>query len=154
MNVDTMIQPPQPGSKQGPVVGQTVVDSSSTEALQMSPYLALVMAFVSSAEAEEAVQKQAAESLGVQDKAMNEVEAAQQAMTAEGGPSPSATALEASAYMQSMISQSQVLDAKTNSINMSIQSTVQLGVTNSAQREQADLQQGSEINRVLQNLVR
>ncbi|MBP9841182.1 MAG: hypothetical protein KBC64_02005 [Simkaniaceae bacterium] len=132
-----------------------VVDPKSTAALQMSPYLALVMAFVASANAEEQVQSQAGNSLKVQEERAVEVEDAQTAMEDQaGGANPTLTQLQESAYMQSVNSQSQVLSAKTTAINMSVQEIVQNGITNSSAREEAALQAGSGVIRVLQNLTR
>ena len=118
---------------------------------QTSAYLALVMAFVAAADAEEATQKAAGGSLVVQEQRIDEVEAAQQAMQKV---IPEESQGTEAAYMQEMVCQSQSIDAKETLINMNIQSTVQLGVTNSSQREQSYLQQGSEIVQVLQGLTR
>jgi hypothetical protein len=133
---------------------QATLNNKAAEALQMSPYLALVMAFVNSADAEQKVQEQAAGSLKVQENAMNQDAAAQQALQQQAGPSPSASQLQDVSYMQLTVEETQLIDAKTSSIDMNIQTTVQMGVANSSQRQQADLQQGSEIVQVLQGLTR
>lgn len=124
---------------------------ASTGAPHTSAYLALVMAFVAAADAEEATQKAAGNSLLVQEQRINEVEADQNAMQQMV---PQENQLAEAGYMQEMVDQSQSIDAKETLINMNIQSTVQLGVTDSSQREQSYLQQGSEIVQVLQGLTR
>ena len=133
----------------------SVADPRSAAACHLGPYLALVMAFVASADAEVAVQKQAGGSLAVQEQRISEVQAQQNALCTSTVTEESAVNIDQlteSAYMQLANTESQAIDAKTSVIDMNIQTIVKQQVDNSSQREETALQGGSGIIQALESL--